>query len=96
MTVKIKYCGGCNPRYDREAFFRRLAETFPEIIFQSNPEEGPCAGLVICGCDAACADASNCIGSSGRVTVWREDAFESVCRFLKEISEKQDKESEDK
>ena len=92
MIVKVKYCGGCNPRYDRVAFFKRLGKSFPEISFQSDPEGIPCAGLVICGCDAACADASGCIGSSGRVTVWKDDAFDAVCRFLKEIAESQDKE----
>ena len=94
MTVKVKFCGGCNPRYDREALLGRLAETFPEISFRSEPVEVPDAGLVICGCDAACADASGCIGSRGRIVIWKESAFDPVYAFLQEILKNQKKESE--
>ena len=33
MTVGIKYCGGCNPRYDRVAAARRLEAAFPGLTF---------------------------------------------------------------
>ena len=57
MTVGVKYCGGCNPRYDRVAAARRLEEAFPALTF-SSARPGACydALLVLCGCTARCAD----------------------------------------
>ena len=36
MIVQVKYCGGCNPRYDRVEFLQHLMNTFPEIEFREN------------------------------------------------------------
>ena len=30
-TVRVKYCGGCNTRYNRTGLTRRLREDFPEL-----------------------------------------------------------------
>ena len=96
MIVQVKYCGGCNPRYEREALLERLTEAFPQIEFHTQTCRNPRAGLVICGCEAACADAAGCIGSGGRIVIWKENAFETACRFLQEILQDQEKEREDK
>lgn len=57
MTVGVKYCGGCNPRYDRVAAARRLEAAFPALTF-TPALPGVCydALLVLCGCTARCAD----------------------------------------
>ena len=43
MKVGIKYCGGCNPRYDRAAFVERLLSDHPEwdavLLLQSSEQE---------------------------------------------------------
>ena len=96
MIVQVKYCGGCNPRYEREALLERLTKAFPQIDFQTQLCMAPAAAVVICGCDAACAEVSGCIGSSGRIVIWKESAYEAVYRFLQEILQKQKIESEDK
>ncbi len=56
MTVGIKYCGGCNPRYDRVAAVRRLEGDCPGVTFV-NAVSGKRydALLVVCGCSARCA-----------------------------------------
>ena len=41
MKVGIKYCGGCNPRYDRVAAVNQLKREFPQVEFVSasgNPD----------------------------------------------------------
>lgn len=96
MIVQVRYCGGCNPRYDREALLERLTKAFPEIEFRTQPGSAPDAGMVICGCDAACAEVSGCAGSRGRIVVWKESAYEAACRFMHEILQDQKTESEDK
>ncbi len=85
MIVQVKYCGGCNPRYDRVEFLQRLMKILPDIEFRTGAADQAAAGLVICGCDAACAETAGCIGRSGRIVVWKENAFDTVCSSLQEI-----------
>jgi 4-hydroxybutyrate CoA-transferase len=59
MKIGIKFCGGCNPRYDRGAYARTLSaqhrrngdeveivetDRFYDVVY------------VICGCGVACVD----------------------------------------
>lgn len=94
MIVQVKYCGGCNPRYDRVAFLDRLKKTFPEIdfVYKTEPGAEVSTGLVICGCDTACAETAGCIGNCGRIVVWKESAFDTVCGSLEEILSNQKEE----
>ena len=60
-VVGLRYCGGCNPRYDRVAAAEQLRAQFPDL------ELGPAAPgrgltLVVCGCAARCADVSDLDG----------------------------------
>lgn len=57
MTVTVRYCGGCNPRYDRVALVARLMEACPGCRFTGTGAGGDGGVvLVVCGCAAACAD----------------------------------------
>ena len=56
MKVGIKYCGGCNPRYDRAAYVRQLCEAHPEWEWEYAAEDVPYdLLLVIGGCSSCCA-----------------------------------------
>ena len=35
MKIGIKYCGGCNPRYDRSQEVEKLKKKFPQHTFTS-------------------------------------------------------------
>ncbi len=68
MKVGIKYCGGCNPRYDRGRVFRDLKKEYPEIEFEYAMEgEKYDKLLVIGGCTNNCASFEQYI-VSGEVT----------------------------
>lgn len=59
MKIGIKYCGGCNPSYDRVAAAARIRDRFintTEIV----PYDDPAADIVfaVMGCSSACADLS--------------------------------------
>ena len=54
-VIGIRYCGGCNPRYDRTAAVRSLQEQFPKLKFCLQTEDGYDGYLAICGCTAGCA-----------------------------------------
>ena len=57
MRIGIKYCGGCNPVYNRGRQVKRLQEQYPEHEFDFAAEDmKECEiGLVVCGCVRACA-----------------------------------------
>jgi hypothetical protein len=64
MRIAIKYCGGCNPTYDRVACVTHLKESFADLDFVSyNEEEQFDYCLLIRGCNRACVSDkqfSNC------------------------------------
>ena len=57
--IGVRYCGGCNPRYDRVALVKRIGGFFPEAEFVTAQAgvKYP-AVLVVCGCPSRCANVS--------------------------------------
>lgn len=55
MKAGIKFCGGCNPRYDRGAYAEELKKN-PDYETEYAKEGVHYDVLhVVCGCTAACA-----------------------------------------
>jgi len=55
MKVALKFCGGCDPAYDRVEYWEKIRDAAGELIsWQSLEQGGHQALLVICGCDTAC------------------------------------------
>ena len=55
-TVGVRYCGGCNPRYDRVALLRQLEMLLPELDFvPATAGVSYDAVIAVCGCEARCA-----------------------------------------
>lgn len=55
MKIGLKYCGGCNPNYERGALAARARREFPEHSFAPYDERGAYdLVLVICGCLEEC------------------------------------------
>ena len=53
--IGIRYCGGCNSRYDRVALAKRLMAVLPEYDFVGTEEGGTYAAVVILhGCLSRC------------------------------------------
>ena len=66
--VAIRYCGGCNSRYDRVALVKRLSSFFPEVEFVNALPGVPYpAALVVCGCPSRCANTSDLAVPAGRL-----------------------------
>ncbi len=40
LSCTVKFCGGCNPRYDRGEAYHRIRESLSEIAHFSLPEDG--------------------------------------------------------
>jgi hypothetical protein len=59
MTIGVKFCGGCNPMYDRGKLFEKTKEAYSGHTFEMADNTRKYEKLlVICGCERACADTS--------------------------------------
>ena len=82
MKVGLKYCGGCNPEYDRVALVRHIEESLQDRVEFVTPEsEGVGLILAVEGCSTACVDLSAFQGMEIRVIT----NIEAAERFIKEI-----------
>jgi len=82
VRVGLKYCGGCNPEYDRVALVRHIEESLQGKVELVTPEsEGVGLILAVEGCSTACADLSAFQGMEVRIIYNIEDGEE----FIKEI-----------
>ena len=55
MTVGVKFCGGCNPRFDRGAEYKKLTDRYPDVVFETyDPAKKYEKLILICGCERTC------------------------------------------
>ena len=57
MDIGVKFCGGCNPMYDRGKLYKRIIEAYSEHSFEAADETKNYETLLaICGCERACVN----------------------------------------
>ncbi len=83
LKVGIKYCGGCNPYYDRVAIVKRIADRLAgrvEIVALDHDQ----IDLVVAveGCSTACADLNSSKARAIRIITQPEDADEFIQEIL--------------
>lgn len=72
-TVAIKFCGGCNPTYDRLQYWEKIkAETADKINWTGADQPDIKAVLVICGCNTACPEKNFDPASYSKLLVVRD------------------------
>lgn len=85
MIIGVKYCGGCNPIYNRGRQVELLKHEFPEHEFRTPSQGKTCdIWLSVCGCPRACADVSGLIADKRLFILNSEKSFTGVRSFLKE------------
>ncbi len=88
MTIGIKYCGGCNPHYDRVSAVRKLEDALKDkdVQFQTY-EDGSAydSCLIVKGC-TRCVDLEQKI--TGYQQLYVAAAEEDFDPILKDILEK--------
>lgn len=83
VTVGVRYCGGCNPRYDRAAFVRSLAAACPDVRLEGALPGGRYDRLVVvCGCLSQCADYAGIESTGGTLVVAPCADFDRACAFI--------------
>ena len=75
-NIRVRYCGGCNPRYDRVAAVERVKKLLVQRPAAADASPEP-LDLVVCGCDTAC--------------VWKRADKENPCAFKLTSAEGVDK-----
>lgn len=82
MRIGVKYCGGCDPGYDRVGMTGQLREALAgKAEFVASDAQGVSLVVVLAGCPGACADTSS---FAGLETLWitcPEDAEDFLKRM---------------
>lgn len=86
MTIGYKYCGGCNPRYDRKKFILELVKNSNENCIIELVKENKVYDYVfiVCGCTVCCA-------STGNIKFIKELIFIDCNSKLNQVLEKIEK-----
>ena len=80
LKIRIKYCGGCNPNYDRVALVKHIKERLGNRVdFVEGEEDGIALVLAVTGCSTACADLSPFQRLEVRMITCPEDAEPFIC-----------------
>lgn len=83
MRIGIKFCGGCNPFYDRCSRVSKFREANPGHEYIISDTSAVCdIWMVVCGCSRRCADVSGLVNCTKVVVLWDEAGF---CHLEQEI-----------
>lgn len=84
MNIGIKYCGGCNPHFDRTNVINKIMGLFKdENIEYAKENNSYDIIIVINGCNRACSDHSSLRGKEKIFINSEEDYLEAVNLILK-------------
>lgn len=88
LSCTVKFCGGCNPHFDRGAFYRELTKTLADVAVFTPAEPGRHYDVLVLlhGCES-CADRYEEICAAHRILVTHRvslheaaDAIRALCR----------------
>ncbi len=89
--VGIKYCGGCNPSYERVEWVERMKDQLGErFLFLPSRESNPDLLIFVNGCLRACALVESELKTVPYFSVTHEGDFEHLISILKFYDEKGD------
>lgn len=88
MTINIRYCGGCNPRYDRKKIVQRIQKAFSLHTLLINSQEAADAVVILCGCSSACAVSREDYENPNVFVMWKEEDWYALSDSLERILQK--------
>lgn len=88
FKIGVRYCGGCNPRYDRGRLVEYIKDKVQHADFQ-NAKEGVSydALLVVSGCTSMCASYEQFHGKKGIVSINSEEGIDEAVNSLRLLME---------
>lgn len=88
MKIGVKYCGGCNPQYNRSSILERVKQQFPWIQLESVKQDVIYDWVfVICGCKAECVDMKELKGHNGVFLIYSIQKYMEIEDSLKKYFE---------
>ena len=91
LRIGIKYCGGCNPGYERVEMMERIQFRFNDrFLFLRHDEPDIDVLILMSGCHRACAAEDLNTRRIPHCLVTGEDDFDSLIDWLKSLDRKGD------
>jgi len=89
----VKYCGGCNPRYDRAQALSKLKAVYEDECVFEHAAEGTDYDmlLVIGGCSSCCASYENYMTEFGVAKMRGESCIEEIILRIEKLLEEKNK-----
>ena len=72
MVIGVKYCGGCNPGFERGDITKKLIKKYTKHTFVNvNADVNKLYDLVIviCGCSTKCANYQSLLSKNGFIVI---------------------------
>ncbi len=86
-TAYIKFCGGCNPRYDRGALAKELKQRFDgRVAFHAHDTSNSYdIGIVIQGCERDCVQTKNLAKADHMIVIRYESDLRDAIKTIEEL-----------
>lgn len=96
LRCTVKFCGGCNPRFDRGAVYQAVCSSLADVAVFGYPEEGAHYDvlLIVRGC-TGCPYLYEDIDADRRFIITAADQAETVVRDIKNICRKAEEDDKD-
>jgi hypothetical protein len=89
--VGIRYCGGCNPSYERVEMIQQVESSLKDrFIFSVNDQQDLDIMVFVCGCPRACANKNSNHPEVPSRSIIGESDFKSLIDWLEGLDEKGD------
>ena len=89
--IGIKYCGGCNPGYERVEMIERVQFRFDDrFLFLRHDEPDIGALVLMSGCHRVCAGKDLDLTKIPHCPVTGENDFDTLIKWLKSLDQKGD------
>ncbi|MBU3092957.1 hypothetical protein K2F40_01650 [Clostridium sp. CM028] len=87
MKIGIKYCGGCNPTYDRPGVVSKLKKYIGKAHSIETAKHGIIYDVVVilCGCTSACASHQNLEAKYEKVYITCENDNRKLLNIIDKI-----------
>lgn len=90
LTVGLKYCGGCNPSYDRAALVDELKAAYPQVEFCPYRQgEVYDLALLVKGCRRPCGDFDSMTARYGTLSIADKGDVAHFHRRMEEVLRQQ-------
>jgi 4-hydroxybutyrate CoA-transferase len=86
LRIAVKYCGGCNPRYDRPEVVNKLKRDLPGAQIVPAGENQADYVVVLCGCRSACAQHAHLTGEQGKSVLTCGESYPSLLETLRTLT----------